>query len=188
MTRRIIAVLGTISAICASSIASASELRTVGMQTISSASNSEFASIGVGKSLVVDLQEDAAEAFVGNPKTVLITMRTARRIYLTGSEIGQTSVYLFAKDGRQIGGLDINVSKSSELHPLPLKNYAISGIGIDIYRGDKEVVSVYCSSTKCTPPPEKPAPENSTVINSTYTSAMGTTSGTSVSGTTSSRP
>jgi Flp pilus assembly secretin CpaC len=183
MTRIFFIAAGVTAAICFASIAAASEMHITDMQATSSSVTSEYAALTVGKSLVVDLPEDAAEAFVGNPKTVLLTMRSARRIYLTGGELGQTSVYLFARDGRQIGGLDISVSNSVELHPSPLKDHAVGGEGIDIYRGATEVVSIICSPTKCTTPPKEQPPENKTVYNSTYTSPSGTSSSTATSDT-----
>ena len=165
---------GALLAVGVSSLVSASELEASNVMTVSSAVTSESVVLGLGKSLVIDLKEDAADAFVGNPKAVMLTMRTSRRAYLTGGEIGQSNVFFYAKDGRQIGGLDISVSSAGELQPPPLRNHAITGTSIDIYRGATDMVSVYCSAMKCSVPPEKAPPENLTVINSTYSSGSGT--------------
>ena len=40
--------------------------------------------LGVGKSVIVDLPEDASEIYVGDPRIANAIVRSARRIYVSG--------------------------------------------------------------------------------------------------------
>ena len=48
---------------------------------------------------------------VADPKIANAVMRTSRRAYLIGVAIGQTSVFFFDAEGRQIAGFDIAVTR-----------------------------------------------------------------------------
>src|SRR5665213_1997888 len=48
-------------------------------------------SMGVGKSIVVDLPRDAAEIFIGNPKVANAVVRSAHKLYIIGTAEGQTT-------------------------------------------------------------------------------------------------
>jgi Flp pilus assembly secretin CpaC len=150
---------------------------------VSSSATSRFVPLGLGKSVVIDLPADAKEVLIGNPKIVLATLRSNRRAYLTGGEVGETNVYFFGPDGRQISALDVAVASTPALRPPVLENSTIIAQVIDVYYGAKEVMAVYCSRTRCTAPPKEPPPPNNTVIysNSTYTSNAGTSTSSSTS-------
>jgi Flp pilus assembly secretin CpaC len=49
--------------------------------------------LGVGKSVIVDLPEDASEIYVGDPRIANAIVRSARRIYVSGLANGQTSIF-----------------------------------------------------------------------------------------------
>jgi pilus assembly protein CpaC len=68
-------------------------------------------SMGVGKSTIVDLPEDAAEIFVANPGVANAVVRTARKIYIIGVAAGQTSLFALDKSGREIGSYEINIGR-----------------------------------------------------------------------------
>jgi pilus assembly protein CpaC len=70
-----------------------------------------FVALGVGKSIVVDLSRDVRDVLVSNPKIANAVIRTSRRAYLIGGEIGQTNIYFFDGEGRQIAGFDIAVTR-----------------------------------------------------------------------------
>jgi pilus assembly protein CpaC len=67
--------------------------------------------IGVGRSVIVDLPEDAAEIFVGEPKVANAVVRSARRIYVSTLAAGQTTIFALAADGRKIAALEISVGR-----------------------------------------------------------------------------
>jgi pilus assembly protein CpaC len=68
-------------------------------------------SMGVGKSVIVDLPQDAAEIFVGNPKVANAIVRSARKLYVIGLDNGQTTVFALDKQGHQIAALQISIGR-----------------------------------------------------------------------------
>jgi pilus assembly protein CpaC len=67
--------------------------------------------LGLGKSLVVDLPRDAKDVLVSSPTVADAVMRTARRAYLIGLEVGQTNVFFFDVAGRQIAVIELRVDR-----------------------------------------------------------------------------
>jgi pilus assembly protein CpaC len=96
---------------------------------------SRFIGLGVGKSVVVDLPRDAKDVLVANPETANAVVRSARRAYLIGVKVGQTNIYFFDADGRQIAGFDVAVTR--DLNGLraafkqlfPQSDIRIEGVG-----------------------------------------------------------
>ena len=70
-----------------------------------------FLPLGVGKSVVVDLPADVRDVLVADPKIANAVVRTSRRAYLIGVAVGQTNVFFFNAEGRQIAGFDIAVTR-----------------------------------------------------------------------------
>ncbi len=68
-------------------------------------------SMGVGKSVIVDLPQDASEIFVGNPKVANAVVRSARKLYIIGMADGQTTVFALDASGRQIAALEISIGR-----------------------------------------------------------------------------
>ena len=68
-------------------------------------------SMGVGKSMIIDLPEDAAEIFVANPAVANAIVRTARKIYIIGAGAGQTSLFALDKQGREIASFEISIGR-----------------------------------------------------------------------------
>jgi len=80
---------------------------------------SRHISMGVGKSIIVDLPRDAAEVVVGNPKVANAIVRSARKLYVMGADNGQTTIFAVDQDGRQIANLEISIGRDvGELAPL----------------------------------------------------------------------
>ncbi len=67
--------------------------------------------LGVGRSVIVDLPEDAQEIFVGDPKIANAIVRSARRLYVSTLEPGQTTIFALAADGRKIAVLEVTVGR-----------------------------------------------------------------------------
>jgi pilus assembly protein CpaC len=94
-----------------------------------------FVALGVGKSIVVDLSRDARDVLVSNPKIANAVIRSSRRAYLIGVEIGQTNIYFFDGEGRQIAGFDIAVTRdlngvrAALKHMLRTADIRVEGVG-----------------------------------------------------------
>jgi pilus assembly protein CpaC len=67
--------------------------------------------LGVGRSMIVDLPEDAAEIFVGEPKVANAIVRSPRRLYISTLAAGQTSIFALTSTGRKIAVLEITVGR-----------------------------------------------------------------------------
>jgi pilus assembly protein CpaC len=89
----------------------ASDLKVQVIQASGSETNSRFVALGIGKSVIVDLPRDAKDVLVANPQIANAVVRSARRAYLIGVAVGQTNVFFFDADGKQIAGFDIAVTR-----------------------------------------------------------------------------
>ena len=81
------------------------------VKVVASEFGSNFVPLGIGKSVVVDVPRDINDVLVADPKIANAVVRTSRRAYLIGAAIGQTSVFFFDADGRQLAGFDIAVTR-----------------------------------------------------------------------------
>jgi pilus assembly protein CpaC len=62
-----------------------------------------------GKSAIIDLPADARDVLISNPQIADATIRTARRAYVIGRQLGQTNLFFFDAAGRQIANVEIRV-------------------------------------------------------------------------------
>jgi len=67
--------------------------------------------LGLGRSVIVDLSEDATEIFVGEPKIANAIVRSARRLYISTLAPGQTTIFALGANGRKIAVLEISVGR-----------------------------------------------------------------------------
>ena len=67
--------------------------------------------LGLNKSIVIDLPEDAYDILVANPGVADAVTRTSRRIYMFGKSVGETNIYVFGANGQQIVSLDLKVER-----------------------------------------------------------------------------
>jgi pilus assembly protein CpaC len=71
----------------------------------------QFIPLGVSKSIVVDLPGDIKDVLVADPLIANAVVRTARRAYIIGVKVGQTNIYFFDSEGRQLMAFDIAVTR-----------------------------------------------------------------------------
>ena len=74
-------------------------------------SNARFLSLGVGKSVVIDLPRDVKDVLVADPKIANAVVRSAQRAYIIGAAVGQTNIVFFDSAGQQIAAYDIAVKR-----------------------------------------------------------------------------
>jgi pilus assembly protein CpaC len=104
--------------------------------------------LGVGKSIVVDVPGDIKDVLVANPKIANAVVRTSRRAYLIGVAVGQTNVYFFGADGRQLLGFDIAVTRdlngirAAIKKMLPNADIAVDGLADGIMLAGSAASSV----------------------------------------------
>jgi Flp pilus assembly secretin CpaC len=128
----------------------ASEQSVDGMRVVSSDEASRFVALALSKSIVIDLPEDVGEALVANPKIVNAVVRSKRRVYIIGDGIGQTNVYFYGDDGREIGALDVYVTPTTP----PANSTSLSdAYHIVVYRGaEGKYTTQNCSRSACVDP------------------------------------
>src|ERR1700712_2997386 len=73
--------------------------------------NARFLSLGIGKSIVIDLPRDIKDVLVADPKIANAVVRSAQRAYIIGAAIGQTNIVFFDSTGQQIAAYDIAVKR-----------------------------------------------------------------------------
>jgi pilus assembly protein CpaC len=97
--------------------------------------NARFLSLGVGKSIVVDLPRDIKDVLVADPKIANAVVRSAQRAYIIGAAIGQTNIVFFDSAGQQIAAYDIavkrdlNGARTALRQILPNSDIQIDGLG-----------------------------------------------------------
>jgi pilus assembly protein CpaC len=105
------------------------------IRVTSSDSGSRFVPLGVGKSVIVDLPTDAKDVLVSDPQIANAVVRSTRRAYLIGVKVGQTNVFFFDHEGRQIAGFDIAVTRdlngvrAAMRQLLPQADIRVEGVG-----------------------------------------------------------
>jgi pilus assembly protein CpaC len=70
-------------------------------------------SLGLDKSIVLELSSDAYDILVANPEVADAVSKSNRRIYLFGKDIGSTNIFVFGKDGEQIANLNLQVEQDT---------------------------------------------------------------------------
>jgi pilus assembly protein CpaC len=107
------------------------------IQVAASEATSRFVPLGIGKSVAIDLPRDIKDVLVADPKVANAVVRTARRVYIIGVEVGQTNIFFFDADGHQIAGFDIAVTRDLNglrgalKQTMPDADIRIEGVGKD---------------------------------------------------------
>ena len=82
-----------------------------GIESPSAAMFAKRITLGVGRTIIVDLPADAAEIVVGDPKVANAVVRSTRKLYVMGLGTGQTTILAMSGDGRQIANIEMNVGR-----------------------------------------------------------------------------
>ena len=119
----------------ATTAASGADVPTSVVRVAASEATSRFIPLGVGKSVAIDLPEDIKDVLVADPTVANAVVRTARRVYMIGVKEGQTNIFFFDAQGRQIAGFDIAVTRdlngirSAIRQALPSSDIRVEGVG-----------------------------------------------------------
>ena len=62
--------------------------------------------MGVGRSIIVDLPKDAAEIVVANPAVANAVVRSPRKIFVLATGAGQTTIFALDQQGKQVANID----------------------------------------------------------------------------------
>ena len=105
------------------------------IQVAASEATSRFIPLGIGKSVVIDLPADIKDVLVADPKIANAVIRSSRRVYMIGVTVGQTNIFFFDAEGKQIAGFDIAVTRdlnglrAALKQTMPDADIHIEGVG-----------------------------------------------------------
>jgi pilus assembly protein CpaC len=71
--------------------------------------NASTLTLALNKAAIIDLPADARDVLLSNPEIADAVVRTARRVYVLGRQVGQTNAFFFDDAGRQIANVEIRV-------------------------------------------------------------------------------
>ena len=114
---------------------SAADRPTPVIQVAASEATSRFIALGIGKSVAIDLPADIKDVLVADPKIANAVVRSSRRVYMIGVTIGQTNIFFFDANGKQIAGFDIAVTRdlngvrAALKQSMPNSDIRIEGVG-----------------------------------------------------------
>ncbi|HWZ39291.1 MAG TPA: type II and III secretion system protein family protein [Bradyrhizobium sp.] len=113
----------------------ASDYRVPAPMAADGQNNARPVSLGVGKSMVVDLPRDIKDVLVADPKIANAVVRSAQRAYIIGAAVGQTNIVFFDAGGQQIAAYDIAVTRdlnglrAALRQVFPNSDIRIEGVG-----------------------------------------------------------
>ncbi|MET0444086.1 MAG: type II and III secretion system protein family protein [Pseudorhodoplanes sp.] len=116
---------------------SAADERTPVISVTTSDAGARPVSLGIGKAVIIDLPRDAKDVLVADPTIANAVVRSSRRAYMIGVKVGQTSIFFFDGEGRQIAGFDIAVKRDLNgireaiLRALPYADIRVEALGPD---------------------------------------------------------
>ena len=113
----------------------AADYRPVAPVAVDGQMNARPLTLGIGKSIVIDLPRDIKDVLVADPKIANAVVRSTQRAYIIGASVGQTNIVFFDSAGQQIAAYDIAVTRdlnglrAALKQTLPNSDIRIEGLG-----------------------------------------------------------
>jgi pilus assembly protein CpaC len=113
----------------------AADYRPVSPVALDGQMNARPLTIGIGKSVVIDMPRDIKDVLVADPKIANAVVRSTQRAYIIGASVGQTNIVFFDSAGQQIAAYDIAVTRdlnglrAALKQMLPNSDIRIEGVG-----------------------------------------------------------
>ncbi len=99
--------------------------------------NSQSIVLPFSKSTVIELPENVMDVIVSNPDIVEAVVHTSQRTMLIGKAAGQTNVYFYSHDGRELLNIDIRVERDiNGLQELISKNAPNSDVEVQVFNSN----------------------------------------------------
>jgi pilus assembly protein CpaC len=94
-------------------------------------------SVGIGRSVVVNLADEVADVLVSNPEIADAVVRTQHRVFVLGNKAGQANLVLFSRSGRELASFNLRVEPdTSDLTRLIQRAVPNSNITADAIGGN----------------------------------------------------
>ncbi|WP_034741392.1 type II and III secretion system protein family protein [Hyphomonas chukchiensis] len=98
---------------------------------------SQQVTLGLNKSLIIDLEYPAADVVITNPAIADAVVQTSKRIIFRGVKYGQTNAFVFDRDGNQLLNLEINVETDmTSLHQLIERHIPDARVNVEGLNGN----------------------------------------------------
>jgi pilus assembly protein CpaC len=111
----------------------------------------EHLTLGRHKAAIIQLDADARDVLVSDPKVLDAVVKTPRRVFLLGTETGQASAYFFDASGRQILTLDVRVERDvAELARIIRMNMPDADVKITALNDDIVLTGSVANSVEAT--------------------------------------
>jgi pilus assembly protein CpaC len=81
------------------------------VRVVASDSTATHVTLGIGKSVVIDLPRDVKDVLVSDPKIANAVVRSSRRVFIIGNANGATNIFFFDAAGKQIAAYDVAVAR-----------------------------------------------------------------------------
>jgi Flp pilus assembly secretin CpaC len=79
---------------------------------------SRYVALVINKSIALEMSRDVHDVLVSNPDIADAVLRSNRRAYVIAKKLGQTNVYFYDAQGRQIEGLNLNIGEDHEIQEV----------------------------------------------------------------------
>ncbi len=115
--------------------AAGADVRVPVIKVAASEATSRPVRLGIGKSVAIDLPAAIKDVLVADPAIANAVIRSSHRVYMIGVKVGQTDIYFFDANGRQIAGFDIAVTRdlngvrAALRQSMPDSDIRIEGVG-----------------------------------------------------------
>ncbi len=106
---------------------------------VEEADNSRFIRLGAGKSAIIRLPAEARDVVVGNDHIIDAVVRSRNTAYLFAHQGGQTNIFFFDANGRQILSIDVEVAVDT-MAMKKLLSRALPGHHITVDSVDNTIV------------------------------------------------
>jgi pilus assembly protein CpaC len=145
------------------------------MRVTTSDATARFMVLGVSKSVVIDFPTDIQDVLVGDKGIVDAVVRTKRRVYIIATALGQTNIFFYDADGRQIDALNIAVVSTSP--PAEWENSQSPANVVVVFRGMKgdnlSCTPILCIDANKPGADQAPGTQNINVTGSTTSVSVG---------------
>lgn len=117
-----------------------------GTKIVSDDSQARFIALSVSKSIVLDFPRDVNDILISDPKVANTAVLSKRRVELIGVGLGQTNIYLYDADGRQITAYNVAVLNTST--PAEMERN-VSPANVVVFYGGVNGAFFSCSPIIC---------------------------------------
>ena len=100
---------------------------------VGSDATATFLPLGLSKGVAIDLPRDVHDVLVVNKDVVNAVVRSKRRVYIIGTNLGQSNIFFFDAEGQPISGVNVVVTSG----PQPAEDQFVSPAQVvTVYRSD----------------------------------------------------